>query len=138
MCFGRGPAASKRSEDGRPQPVGVSVFQRFLPSRGSVVYSLQWSGFKLGSTMRRRKSEPGKLTMAARLWRETTLWLKAIAAGDGLGTSEERKCSAARMDETKPIRIKNEPFYGLTPFSLALPLFNRRAATPGALFQPQL
>ncbi|MGA3265825.1 MAG: hypothetical protein ABSE16_03275 [Verrucomicrobiota bacterium] len=64
-----------------------------------------------------RKNRRDKLTMAARLRRETTLWLKAITARVGLGRSEERKCSAARMDATKPIRVKNEPFYGLTPFS---------------------
>ncbi len=36
----------------------------------------------------RRKSDPGKLTMAARLRRETMLSLKAIAARVGLGTSK--------------------------------------------------
>jgi len=34
--------------------------------------------------------------MAARLRRETTLWLKAIAAGEGLGTS---KSANARLHE---------------------------------------
>ncbi len=44
----------------------------------------------------RRKSDPGKLTMAARLRRETTLSLKAIAARVGLGTS---KSANARLHE---------------------------------------
>ncbi|MGA3266754.1 MAG: hypothetical protein ABSE16_08025 [Verrucomicrobiota bacterium] len=43
-----------------------------------------------------RESEPGKLTMAARLGRETTLRLKVIAAGEGLGTS---KSANARLHE---------------------------------------
>ena len=62
----------------------------------SVVCSLQWPGFKPGSSMWRRKSEPGKLTMAARLRREMTHWLKAIAADVGLGTS---KSANARLHE---------------------------------------
>lgn len=36
----------------------------------------------------RRKSDPGKLAMAARLRRETTLTIKAIAARVHLGTSK--------------------------------------------------
>jgi hypothetical protein len=46
---------------------------------------LHWKETHLRS---RRKSDPAKLAMAARLRRETTLWIKAIASRVHLGTSK--------------------------------------------------
>jgi hypothetical protein len=77
----------------------------------------------------RRKSDPGKPALAARVRRETTLPLKAIAALAHLGTS---KSANARLHEwmhgnpeRKPQKSemlkKNEPFYGLTPLPLLWP-----------------
>ncbi len=50
----------------------------------------------------RRKSDPGKLTMVARLRQETTLSLKAIAVRADLGTS---KRANARLHAW----LRNEP-----------------------------
>ena len=53
-----------------------------------------------------RKNDPGKLAIAARLRRETTLPLKAIAARVGLGTSKaanaklHRYMSGGALNET--------------------------------------
>jgi len=77
----------------------------------------------------RRKSDPGKLALAARVRRETTLPLKAIAALAHLGTS---KSANARLNEwmhgnpeRKPQKSemlkKNEPIYGLTPLPPGAP-----------------
>lgn len=46
---------------------------------------LQWTEQEMKL---RRKSDPGKLRIAARLWRETILSLKSIAKPVGLGSSK--------------------------------------------------
>ena len=68
-------------------------------------------GWKEAELARRRKSDPDKLAIAARLRRETTLTLKAIAARVGLGTSKSanarlhqwmRQSPATKTKQTKP------------------------------------
>jgi hypothetical protein len=49
---------------------------------------LQRLGWRQGELAARRKSDPGKLAIAARLRQETTLPLKEIAARVHLGTSK--------------------------------------------------
>jgi hypothetical protein len=53
-----------------------------------VAEELQQGGWQEGDLVSRRKNDPRKLEMAARLRRETTLSIKAIAARMHLGTSK--------------------------------------------------
>jgi len=54
------------------------------------------------------------------MWRRGCAGDDALAQSDcgwwGVGASEELKCPDARMDATEPMRVKNEPFCGLTLF----------------------
>jgi len=49
---------------------------------------LKWLGCTEADLAARRKNDPLKLAIAARLWKETTLSLKPIAARVHLGTSK--------------------------------------------------
>ncbi len=50
----------------------------------------------------RRKSDPGKLAIAARLRNETTLWIKDIAARVGLGTSKGANSNLHKWMRARP------------------------------------
>ncbi len=50
----------------------------------------------------RRKSDPGKLAVAARLRKETTLSIKAIAARVGLGTSKGASSNLHKWMRARP------------------------------------
>ena len=52
------------------------------------MYAKLFSRITEGDLKRRRKNDPDKLEIGARLRRETTLTIKAIAARVGLGTSK--------------------------------------------------
>jgi hypothetical protein len=86
---------------------------------------LGWTEQELAT---RRKSDPQKLTLAARLKKETTLSLKQIAPRLSLGTSKSASATLHRfMRPTAPgrpsphlkarpaFKMKTEPIYGLTP-----------------------
>jgi hypothetical protein len=85
-------------------------------------------GWKETDLASRPKTDPAKLALAARLRKETTLSIKAIAARAHLGTSKSAKRTVARMDEAgctsgvseNPTRNmkENEPCYWLTPVLL--------------------
>lgn len=64
------------------QEVGAAKAERIVAEE---LGRLGWSEDELA---KRRKSDPGKLNMAARLRQETTLSIKAIASRVGLGTSK--------------------------------------------------
>jgi hypothetical protein len=69
---------------------------------------LGWTERELAA---RSKGDPGKLALAARLRRETTLTLRAIAARVHLGTS---KSANARLHQwmrksASPLQLKPEP-----------------------------
>jgi hypothetical protein len=53
-----------------------------------VAEELERLGWQEGDLVRRRKNDPAKLELAARLRRETTLPLRAIAERAGLGSSK--------------------------------------------------
>jgi hypothetical protein len=58
----------------------------------------------------RRKSDPEKLALAARLRKETTLSLKQIAARVSLGTSKSANASLHRwMQSNPPVASRREP-----------------------------
>jgi len=57
---------------------------------------LKRRGWKEGELAARRKNDPEKLAMAARLRRETTLSIKAIAARVHLGTSKSANATLHR------------------------------------------
>ncbi len=59
-----------------------------VKARRMVVEELRRLGWNESDLATRRKSDPGKLAMAARLRKETTLPLKWIAARVRLGTSK--------------------------------------------------
>ena len=68
---------------------GVKEFPVYLCGAGvpvGVAEELRRLGWSAEDLVRRRKNDPGKLAIAVRLRRETTLSIKAIAARVQLGT----------------------------------------------------
>ena len=100
-----------------------------------IAEELRRLGWQESELAERRKTDPGKLALAARLRRETTLPLKWIAARVRLGTSKSANknlhqwMQAARNPPSsrqmqrpqKHMKAKNEPYYGL---SLFIPLLH--------------
>ena len=68
-------------------------------------------GWDAGQMHLQRKNDPRKLAIAARLRRETTLPLKAIAAKVGLGSSKSANATLhrwmAQRSETTPADVPN-------------------------------
>ena len=65
-------------------------------AEGIIAQELQRRGWRQEDLLSRRKSDPDKLAIAARLRRETTLWIKAIAARAHLGTSQAANATLHR------------------------------------------
>ena len=71
-------------------------------------------GWKETELARRRKNDPGKLALASRWRRETTLSVKKIAQMVGLGTSKSAnmklhawmKANPAGLDERRKVNAK--------------------------------
>ena len=62
---------------------------------GEELRRLGWTEKNLAT---RRKNDPGKLGLTARVRRKTTLSLKALAGAVALGQLQEHERAAARMD----------------------------------------
>jgi AraC-like DNA-binding protein len=66
-------------------------------------------GWDAAQLARRRKNDPQKLTLAARLRRETTLSLKHIAERVGLGSSKSANATLHRWMRQQPAKPQTKP-----------------------------
>jgi DNA invertase Pin-like site-specific DNA recombinase len=73
-----------------------------------IVEELQRRGWDEKQLARRRKNDPEKLEVAARLRRETTLSIKAIAARVGLGTSKSANAKLHRHMNGSPAPVPTQ------------------------------
>ena len=78
-----------------------------------VAEELQRAGWQEADLITRRKNDPGKLEIAARLRRETTLSIKAIAARVRLGTSKTANAKLHRHMRRAKVGETNQPPSGI-------------------------
>jgi len=106
-CFGTDPLAN-----GNPIGSGGDTFpngplDRLVSGDGGAIRP----GWDAGQLQLRRKNDPQKLALAARLRRETTFPLKAMAARAGLGSCESANATLhrwrAQRSETTPADLPN-------------------------------